>query len=223
MPDKLRELFEEFKDVLGAKLLDVLLPPLLFLIGNQFWSLGVGAVLAAIAGLGLLLIRWRRGESLLYAVSGAVGAGIAIGFALLFKQAGGFFIPDLASGAVFVLLSAVSLLLRKPITAWTSFVTRRWPLGWYWHAQVRPAYTETSILWLVFFGLRLWYQWQVFQFAEPASGAWIQALSGWPAMIALLVLTYVYGTWRLRRLTGPSVEEFKSGAEPPWQGQQRGF
>jgi hypothetical protein len=38
-----------------------------------------------------------------------------------------------------------------------------------------------------------------------------------------LIASYLYGTWRLRNLGGPSVEEFKSGAEPPWEGQQRGF
>ena len=31
------------------------------------------------------------------------------------------------------------------------------------------------------------------------------------------------GLWRLGNLGGPSVEEFKNGAPPPWQGQQRGF
>jgi len=37
------------------------------------------------------------------------------------------------------------------------------------------------------------------------------------------VLTYLYGTWRLARLGGPSVLEYKEGAAPPWSGQQRGF
>ena len=41
--------------------------------------------------------------------------------------------------------------------------------------------------------------------------------------VLLLIVSYLYGTWRLRSLGGPSVEEFKSGAEPPWEGQQRGF
>ena len=44
-----------------------------------------------------------------------------------------------------------------------------------------------------------------------------------PATMILLIVSYLYGTWRLRNLGGPSVEEFKSGTEPPWEGQQRGF
>jgi hypothetical protein len=66
-------------------------------------------------------------------------------------------------------------------------------------------------------------QWSLFQ--EQAAGflGIIQVVTGWPATIALLVVSYLYGTWRLRYLKGPSVEEFKAGAEPPWTGQRRGF
>jgi len=39
----------------------------------------------------------------------------------------------------------------------------------------------------------------------------------------LLVVSYLYGIWRLGNLEGPSVEEFKLGQEPPWEGQKRGF
>jgi hypothetical protein len=46
---------------------------------------------------------------------------------------------------------------------------------------------------------------------------------GWPATILLLAVSYLYGTWRLRNLEGPSVEEFREETEPPWEGQQRGF
>ena len=48
-------------------------------------------------------------------------------------------------------------------------------------------------------------------------------LRGKTLLILLLVASYLYGLWRLQRLNGPSVEEFRSGAEPPWQGQKRGF
>jgi hypothetical protein len=39
----------------------------------------------------------------------------------------------------------------------------------------------------------------------------------------LLIVSYLYGTWRLRNLGGPSVEEFQAGEEPPWESQRRGF
>ena len=78
-------------------------------------------------------------------------------------------------------------------------------------------------MWVVFFGLRLLFQFNLFQDAAASLLGIVQLLAGWPATIILLIVSYLYGTWRLRNLGGPSVEEFKSGAEPPWEGQQRGF
>ncbi len=100
---------------------------------------------------------------------------------------------------------------------------RRWPLAWYWHPQVRPAYSEVTWLWAVFFALRLLLQLSFFQGTGAGLLAALQIATGWPATILLLVISYLYGTWRLRQLSGPSVEEFKTGAEPPWTGQRRGF
>jgi hypothetical protein len=107
--------------------------------------------------------------------------------------------------------------------AWTSYIARRWPLDWYWHPKARPAYNEVTLAWAVFFAIRLGLQWSLFQ--EQAAGLLgvVQVVTGWPATIALLVISYLYGSWRLRHLKGPSVEEFKAGAEPPWTGQRRGF
>jgi hypothetical protein len=107
--------------------------------------------------------------------------------------------------------------------AWTSYIARRWPLDWYWHPQVRPAYSEVTWLWVAFFGLRLLLAFSLFQREATGALAVVQLVTGWPATIILLIISYLYGTWRLRNLGGPSVEEFKASAEPPWEGQRRGF
>jgi hypothetical protein len=67
--------------------------------------------------------------------------------------------------------------------------------------------------------------WQLSLFQAQAADqlAWVNALLGWPALIILLVFSYLYGTWRLGNLKGPSTEEFKNQTPPPWQGQKRGF
>jgi hypothetical protein len=39
-------------------------------------------------------------------------------------------------------------------------------------------------------------------------------LLGWPFTVILLIVTYLYGLWRLSNLKGP---------RPPWEGQKRGF
>lgn len=116
-----------------------------------------------------------------------------------------------------------SILAGKPMVAWTSYLARRWPWGWYWHPQVRPAYTEVTWFWAVFFLLRVGLQLNLFQAAQAEQLAGLNLILGWPATLLLLIFSYLYGTWRLRRLGGPSVTEFQENVEPPWQSQQRGF
>jgi hypothetical protein len=53
--------------------------------------------------------------------------------------------------------------------------------------------------------------------------ALVNTLTGWLATVILLVISYLYGTWRLAQVRGPSVEEFWYGTPAPWQGQRRGF
>jgi len=224
MPDKVRELLEEFRAVTGkVGLLDTILPPILFLLLNGL----AGFTAAMIGALGLSVIiavlRLRRGQSLVYALGGMGSVGLAIALALLLGRSEGFFLPGIVNGGLTVALALVSLLIRKPMVAWTSYLARRWPLDWYWHDQVRPAYTEVTVAWLLYFAVKLFWQVTLFQNNAVDELAFVNTLTGWPATIALLVFSYLYGTWRLARLGGPSVEEFRNGAPAPWSGQRRGF
>lgn len=223
-PGKLRELLEEFRLVLGkGSLLDAVLPPVFFLIINSIFGFQVAmwtslGVAVAIAG-----SRLWRGQSLLYALGGIGSVGLAIGIVWFLGRAEGYFLPNLVSGAVTLALSLVSLIMRRPLVAWTSFIARRWPLEWYWHPKVRPAYSEVTIAWMAFFTVRLLWQYSLYQAQETSQLVFVNVLMGWPALILLLVLSYLYGIWRLQNLKGPSVEEFKKQVPPPWEGQKRGF
>lgn len=224
MPDKARELLEEFRAVTGkVGLLDTVLPPVLFLLLNGL--AGFTAAMIGALGLSVLIafLRLRRGQSLVYALGGMGSVGLAIALALLLGRSEGFFLPGIVNGGLTVALALVSLLIRKPMVAWTSYLARRWPLDWYWHERVRPAYTEVTVVWLAFFAVRLFWQVTLFQNNNVDELAFVNALTGWPAIIALLVFSYLYGTLRLARLGGPSVEEFRNGAPAPWSGQRRGF
>ena len=223
--DKVREIVEELRMVLAGRssFLDSLLPPLFFVLLNLIW--GVQVAIWSSLGLAVVIAIYRlfRRQSLLYALGGAGGVAVAAGVAYLLGRAEGFFLPTIISGAITVLLCLVSVLAGRPIVAFTSFIARRWPLNWYWHPKVRPAYSEVTWFWVLFFGLRLLLQFNLFREEAANLLGIVQFLTGWPATIILLIASYLYGTWRLRNLGGPSVEEFKSGAEPPWEGQQRGF
>jgi hypothetical protein len=222
---KLREILEELRMVLTGRsnLIDSLLPPLFFVLLNALWDMQVAAwaslALAVIIG----LYRLFRRQSLLYALGGVSGVGVAVLIAQLLGRAEGFFLPGIITGALTFALCLASVIVRRLIVAYTSYIARRWPLDWYWHSRVRPAYSEVTWLWVGFFGLRLLLEFSLFQREAASQLAIAQILTGWPATIVLLVISYLYGTWRLRNLAGPSVEEFKFSVEPPWEGQRRGF
>lgn len=224
MPSKARELLEEFRSVAGkVGLLDTILPPILFLLLNGL--AGFTAAMIGALGLSVLItvLRLRRGQSLLYALAGMGSVGLAIALAYLVGSSEGYFLPGIVNGGLTVALALVSLLIRKPMVAWTSYLARRWPLDWYWHEKVRPAYTEVTLAWILFFALRLFWQVTLYQGRDVSQLALVNTLTGWPATVILLILSYLYGTWRLAQLRGPSVEEFRDGAPAPWQGQRRGF
>jgi hypothetical protein len=223
--DKLREIGEELRLVLRGRggLVDALVPPALFLVCNATLGLRMAIWLALGAALGFAGWRLLKRQSPHYALGG-LGAVVVAGLlAWAMGRAEGFFLPGMVSGALAVIGCLVSVLFRRPLVAWTSYVTRRWPLPWYWHARVRPAYTEVTLLWAVVFALRLALQWLLYRQQLSSALGLAQLLTGWPVTIVLLVLSYLYGTWRLRNLNGPSVEEFRVGASPPWTGQRRGF
>jgi len=203
--------------------LDTVLPPVLFLLLNGLAGFRAAMIGALALSALISVLRLRRGQSVLYALGGMGSVGLAIALALLLGRSEGYFLPGIINGGLTVALTLVSLLIGKPIVAWTSYLARRWPLDWYWHPRVRPAYNEVTVAWLIYFALRLFWQVTVFRNQDIGQLAWVNMLTGLPATILLLVVSYLYGTWRLVHLGGPSVEEFRNGTPPPWQGQRRGF
>ena len=164
-----------------------------------------------------------RKENLAYALGGLGGTLLAAVFVKLSGSGSGYFLPGFVSGAVTVVLCIVSVAFNRPLVAWTSFITRRWTLAWYWHPQVLPAYNEVTILWAVAFAARLTFEFWLYQQEALGALGTVRILLGWPFIIALLIVSYLYGLWRLGKLGGPGVEEFKAGKAPPWEGQKRGF
>jgi hypothetical protein len=222
---KFRELADEFRTVVVGRsnLADSVIPPVAFVILNAvlgfeyaMWgSLALAVVFA--------VVRLVKGQPLTYALGGLGGVILAVLIAKLLDRAEGYFLPGIITGLLTAVLCGVSVLARRPLVAWTSYLARRWPLDWYWHPKVRPAYSEVTLAWAVFFAMRLLLQFLLFQGERAGTLAAINFVAGWPATIVLLAVSYLYGTWRLQNLRGPSVEEFRASAEPPWTGQRRGF
>jgi hypothetical protein len=131
MKNKSRELLDELRTVFAGRnsFLDAILPPILFLLVNglagfqaAMWSaLGLSVVITA--------VRIFRKQSLIYALAGVGSVAVAIGIAWFLGKSEGFFLPGLISGSMTLLLTIVSLLIHRPMVAWTSYIARRWPLG----------------------------------------------------------------------------------------------
>lgn len=222
---KSRELLDEFRTVFAGQnsFLDAILPPIIFLLVNGLAGFQAAMGSALFVSVVFAIVRIIRKQSLLYAFTGVGSVLAAIGIVWILGRSEGFFLPGLVSGSMTLLLTIASLLIRRPMVAWTSYLARRWPLDWYWHPQVQPAYSEVTFTWALFFAARLLLQFSFFESSAVNSLALINFITGWPATILLLIFSYLYGTWRLAQLHGPSVEEFRNETPAPWQSQRRGF
>ena len=224
MPDS-KELLEELRSVFsgGNSLLDSFFPPILFLVINAAFGFQAAMISSLLSGAMIMISRLLRKQKLVYALGGISAAGLAIGMRYLLNSTSAFFLPNLINGGLTTLVLLISILVKRPAVAFTSALTRRWPLEWYWHPKVRPAYAEVTAIWVVFSGIKLAIQWFLYRRDLFIQSAYFNFFSGWPALILLLIISYLYGLKRLTNLHGPSVEEFKENKPPTWEGQQRGF
>ena len=151
--NKFQEIREELRLVLTGHsgFVDSLLPPIMFVLVNTIGNLQVALWTALGFALVIVIYRLFKRQSFLYAFGGVTGVAIAALTASVLGRAEGYFIPSIISGGFSVFLCVVSILIKRPMVAYTSFVTRRWPLKWYWHPKVRPAYNEVTWVWFIFF------------------------------------------------------------------------
>ena len=225
MIHKINELLQEFRTVFSGRTntVDTIIPPLLYAVVNMLAGL-LPATLSAL-GLAALLtvLRLVRKQSWLYAFSGLILTLLAAGLAWFTQNAASFFLPDLISSALLLAAALLSIWARKPLAAWSSHLTRAWPKEWYWLPNIGPAYTEVTWMWAAFIAVRLAAEYALYQQGNVNLLGWTNVLLGWPVTVVVLVISYLYGIWRLAKLGGPSVEEFLSHQPAPWKGQRKGF
>lgn len=222
----LREIQDELRELLGGRpgIVDGIVAPIVFVIANAI----IGMPGAAYAGIGVAVLvvvgRLLRRNDLTYAISGLFGTGLAIGLALRSGDAQDYFLPGIVTGVGTTVVALGSIIVRRPLVAYSSMLVRRWPLGWYWHPRVRPAYTTVTWIWVAFFGLRTAVQAWLYLTEQTTALGFVRAATGWPGLALLLVATYVVGRNRLVDLGGPSVAQFEIGVpKEEWTPQPSGF
>ena len=225
MTSRIPELREELSGLFtGERTVgDSALPPILFVAVNALLGLTPALIAALMLGALITLVRLRRGGTIAYAFGGIGAVGIAVLFVLRSGRAEGYFLPGILSNAGYATVGAISILAKRPITAFTSWFLHRWPLEWYWRDDVRPAYAEVAWFWVTYWALRSGIQAILFADGRTELLGAVRVISGLPIGVPLLIGSYLYGTWRRDRLGGPNIAEFTAGAEPPFAGRQRGF
>jgi hypothetical protein len=225
MKDKFIELLQELKIVFSGKnkTIDTIIPPLLFALVNAYAGLLPATVTALALAAIMTVIRVVCAESPGYAISGFVLTGISAGLAWFTQNAVSFFLPSILTGGILLLAALISIIIKKPLAALSSHLTRSWPLDWYWLNSILPAYIEVTWIWAAFIAARLTVMLVLYQSGDVTTLGWLNTLLDWPVTVAVLVISYIYGLWRLSTLHGPGVDEYISGLPAPWMGQKRGF
>lgn len=202
---------------------DGLVPPLVFVVADTVWAIPTAAALGLVSALGIVGWRLAGRKPLRFALAGLGGVVLATVIALRSGSAADYFLPGIATGAATTVAAALSIVLKRPLVAWSSWFSRGWPLDWYWHPRVRPAYSRATWLWVAFFGVRSLVQWHLYEGGETLLLGAARLIMGWPSLLILLVATYVLGRRWLQALGGPSVDEFERRSGRPWKGQATGF
>lgn len=221
--EKLNEWLEQLQLVFKNKTIDALFPPLIFFVANRLSTLEIAAGLTLFYIFCLILYRIFKKHTKKYVLVGTGGVLFSIGLSYLSGEAINYYLPGLISTTLIVIACLVSLALKKPLAALASHITRGWPIDWYWRDDIRPAYRNVTILWAVYFIFRLAVQVPLFIMGEFDIYFIFNNILGWPMNIILLISTYVLGIKGLRKLSGPSVDEYINNEEPPYKGQQKGF
>ncbi|SFN26961.1 DUF3159 domain-containing protein [Proteiniclasticum ruminis] len=218
-----QEILSELKMVLKGNTLDALLPSLLFVFLQSPLGLTTSALVAVLSSFLLTGYRIVRKQKSFYALLGVLGVLFAAGYAAFSGSAENYYLPRLFNGTLLVLVSFGSILFGKPLAALLSHLSRGWPMGWFLRKDVKPAYREVTFIWSVLLLLRLLVQWNLYRGGDLTRLFFINFFMGTPATIVILVLSYVYGIYRLKKLKGPSVDEYLENAPGPYKGQKKGF
>lgn len=223
MKKLIKEVLQELLIVLSGKSLDVILPPILFIVLYGLFDIIfalIGSFILSIVFLGLRLL---KKDNLYYTLGGFIGVIFAGVMTIINNNASNFFLPDLIATVTLIIITIGSLIVKKPLALWVSHITRGWELEWFNRDDVKPAYNEVTIFWLGFFIIRFVVEISLYLNSSVDKLAIANIIMGLPITIVVLTISYIYGIWRLHNLSGPGVDEFREGKEPPYRGQNRGF
>lgn len=186
-------------EALGGKrgLVDSGLPAVVFVFVNSVVTaladrdtgLRAALIAAVLSGLGIVVLRVVRKETLQQAVSGFLGLGLAVFFAARSGEARGFFLPGIWINVVYGLVFLVSALIGRPIVGAIYAAVEGMGSTWRQDARLRRVFALASIFWALVFASRAAVQGTLYVLDRPGLLAAARLLMGWPLTIAAVALT----------------------------------
>ena len=223
MKAALQDLRSEFQLIFRSKTFDAILLPLIFVVSSRQTTLSNAFFLTLAISTLFLLFRLLKKQKWIYSFAGTLGVILSGGFALLASNATNYFLPGILSNGFLLIISAVSLFIRRPMAIYLSHLSRGWELPWYFRTDIFPAYAEVTWMWTLLFVLRTFIQIYLYIQQEVTQLFIVNTLMGTPAIIVVLSLSYLYGIYRLKQLKGPGIDEYREQKQPPYVGQRKGF
>ena len=187
---------------LGGKrgLVDSGLPAVVFVGVNALVDIGAArsvalrwAIAAAVAtGIGIIVLRLVRRETVQQALSGFLGLGLAVFFAARSGEARDFFKPGIYINIGYGLLFLGSAVIGRPLVG--AIYSAVDGLGDTWRTvrRLRRVFTVATIGWALVFAMRAVVQVAFYNADRPDLLAISRLLLGWPVTIAAVALTVAY-------------------------------
>src|SRR4051794_6108891 len=129
-------------------------PSVVLVITDAITSLPVAVLAAVVATLVVAVVRAVRREPLRQAAMGLVGVAGAAGLAALTGDPKNFFLPGILLNAVYALLAAGSIAVRRPALGYLAALLDRGYAHWRSDPGLRRAAMLATAMWCGVFALR---------------------------------------------------------------------
>lgn len=183
-------------------IVESVMPGLVFLVIFTVTGELLPSVIAPVAvAIAALLVRLIQRLPVLPAISGGLGIAASAGLALWTGRAADNFVGGFLINSISLIVFGGSLLLRKPLVGVIA-ATLAPQTGWMTEALPRRAVTIASILWVVFFALRLAVQLPLYFANLTAALAATKLFMGLPMYAGM-----IWVTWMLLRSSHTATQQ----------------
>lgn len=180
------------------------LPVLVFVPVSGAFGLRTAIIAALGTAAGVLVWRLIRRQSVQPAISGFVGVAVCVLIAYLMGESRGYFLLGIVMSAVWAVVFAMSVLIRRPVVgylwSWAGGHDRRWRAD----RGAVYAFDLATGTWVLVFASRFTVQGLLYHADQTGWLAVARIAMGWPLTALAAVVTYLVIKSVQRRLADPA-------------------